>query len=95
MISLNIQLKLIIFSFIFGFLFSIILDYFNNKIKKQSIVIQIILSFLLIGFMAYMYFLGIQKIGYAIFHIYSVLSIIIGFFSYDFIIARIANKTKK
>ena len=95
MIDLSLQFKLIIFSFIFGFMFSIILDTFNKIIKKYPKYVEIILSFLLIVFMTVIYFVGIQKIGNAIFHIYSIISIVVGFILYDVIIKAIANTPKK
>ena len=95
MIDLIIQFRLIIFSLIFGFLFSFTLDIFNPMFKKVSKVLQIILSFFIIVFMTFIYFIGIKKIGNAIFHIYSIISIILGFITYDFIIKIIANNNKK
>ena len=95
MIALSLQFKLIIFSFIFGFMFSVMLELFNKKIKKYSIILEIILSFIFIIIMTYIYFIGIQKIGNAIFHIYSILSIIIGFVIYNIILKIIANNNKK
>lgn len=95
MIALSLQFKLIIFSFIFGFMFSVILEVFNKKIKKYSTIVEILLSFIFIIIMTYIYFIGIQKIGNAIFHIYSVLSIIIGFVIYNIILKIIANNNKK
>ena len=95
MIDLNIQFKLIFFSFIFGFIFSAGLESFNKLIKKYSIVIEILLSFIFIAFMTFIYFVGIQKIGEAIFHIYSILCIIIGFILYDILIKIIANNNKR
>lgn len=95
MIDLTIQFRLIIFSFIFGFLFSYILEVFNKAIKKCNKFVQIIFSFLLVLFMTIIYFIGIQKIGNAIFHIYSIISIIIGFITYDVVIKIIANTPKK
>ena len=79
MIDLTLQFKLIFFSFIFGFMFSASLEGINKKIKKYPTVIELLLSFLFIVFMTFVYFIGIQKIGNAIFHLYSILSIIIGF----------------
>ena len=76
-------------------MFSFVLDIFNPIIKKHSKIIEIILSFLLIGFMSFIYFIGIKKIGNAIFHIYSIISIIIGFITYDMILKIIANNNKK
>lgn len=95
MIDLTIQFKLIIFSFIFGFLFSLLLESFNKLIKKQSIFVEILSSFIFVSFMTYIYFIGIQKIGNAIFHIYSIISIIIGFILYDILIKIIANNNNK
>ena len=95
MIELTLQFKLIIFSFIFGFLFSASLEVFNKIIKKYSSIVEILLSFLFIVFMTFVYFIGIQKIGNAIFHIYSMFSIIFGFILYDIIIKIIANNNKK
>lgn len=95
MIDLNLQFKLIIFSFIFGFLFSASLEVFNKIIKKYSSIIEIILSFIFIFLMSFIYFIGIQNISNAIFHMYSILSIIVGFVFYDILIKIIANNNKK
>ena len=95
MIDLNIQIKLIIFSFIFGFFFSILLDIFNKKISKCKKIVKLILSFLLVITSTLIYFEGIKRIGNAIFHIYSIITIILGFFSYDILLRLIANTNKK
>lgn len=95
MIDLTLQIKLIFFSFIFGFMFSASLEGFNKIIKKYSTVIEILFSFMYVIFMTFLYFVGIDRIANAIFHIYSILSIIFGFFIYDIIIKIIANNNKK
>lgn len=92
MISLNIQIKLLVFSLMYGFLFSIALDVLYPLIRKTSKIYQIILSFIFILLMAVIYFVAIDKIGYVIFHLYSIFAIIIGFISYDIIIYIIAKK---
>ena len=95
MISLNIQIKLIIFSFVFGFFFSCIIDILyprKNKMKKSY---DIFFSFMIVLLMSFIYFFGIQIISNAILHIYSVLSIIFGFSIYNLIIKLIANNNKK
>ena len=91
MINLNIQIKLLVFSFIYGFFFSLLIEIFNNKIKKCKTFVKGILSFFVVFLSTVIYFEGIEKIGYGIFHIYSILTIILGFGSYDVI----ANKLKK
>ena len=95
MISLNIQIKLLIFSFIYGFLFSIMLDIFYEKVKSLKMIYSILLSFILVLIMTLVYFVGISHIGYLLFHFYSILAIIFGFLSYDVIIKMIANRYKK
>lgn len=95
MIDLNIQIKLIIFSFIFGFFFSILIEIFNKKTENCKKSVKLILSFLVVFLSTLIYFEGINRIGNAIFHIYSVITIVIGFISYDFLLRLIANKTKK
>ena len=91
MIDLNIQFKLIIFSFIFGFLFSSFLDWFNKVTKNLKSYLKIITSLIVIIVLTFVYFIGIEKIGYAIFHIYEILSITVGFVIYDLIIKLIAK----
>lgn len=95
MIILSIQVKLIIFSLIYGFMFSYLLDIMYQYIYKIKKIYQIIISLIFVIIMSIIYFIGINKIGYLIFHFYSILCIILGFISYDFIIKRVANKYKK
>ena len=91
MITLNIQIKLLVFSFIFGFFFSLLIEIFNKKTKRCKKIVKGILSFFIVFFSTIIYFEGIEKIAYGIFHIYSILTIILGFILYDVI----ANKLKK
>lgn len=81
MISLNVQLKLIIFSFIFGFFFSAVLKFLNGKKSKYKNIINFIFLFV----MTIVYFIGIQKISNGILHIYSVLCIVVGYILYELI----------
>ena len=91
MIDLDIQFKLVIFSFIFGFLYSSFLDWFNKKIMSLKSYIKLIIYLIVNILLTIIYFIGIQKIGYAIFHIYEIISIILGFISYDISIKLIAK----
>lgn len=95
MISLNIQIKLLVFSLIYGFLFSIILDVIYPLIKDKNRYLKVIYTFFLILFMAIIYFIAIDKIGCIIFHLYSIIAIVVGFVSYDTIISMIAKRTKR
>ena len=95
MIDLDIQIKLIVFSFIFGFFFSLLLEIFNEKVKKCKSILKFFLSLVVVIFSTLVYFEGIKKIGNAILHIYSILTIILGFICYDLLIRLIANNSKK
>ena len=95
MIELSLQIKLIFFSFIFGFFFSVFLENFNKKVKMLSNFVKILLSFFVVFIMTFIYFIGIQKIGNAIFHPYLLFSIVLGFVLYDLIVKVIENKNKK
>ena len=95
MILLSTQLKLIIFSFIFGFLFAISVEIFNDKTINVNKLFKVILSMIFVSFFVTFYFIGIKKICYAIFHIYSLIFIIIGFIFYDLIVAIIAKPKKR
>lgn len=94
MIDLEIQKNLLIFSLIYGFLFSVILDFSYKLIHHSNQLFKILFSLLIIGLMTLVYFIGIKKIGEAFFHLYSIIAIIIGFFSYD-ILNNIIEKNKK
>ena len=91
MIDLNIQFKLIIFSFSFGFLFSPFLDWFNKKTINIKSSLKIVLSFVILILATFIYFIGLQKIGYGLFHTYEILSIITGFIAYDVVNKFIAK----
>lgn len=54
-----------------------------------------LLSFIFVLSMTIIYFIGIQKISNAIFHLYSILSIILGFIICNVVIKLIANNNKK
>ena len=88
MIYLNIQLKLIIFSFIFGFYLAVLFKKYNAYILNKKIPYKIFITILMMSAMDIIYFLGIYIISNAVFHIYSLLSIILGFISYNTIIKK-------
>lgn len=95
MINLNIQIKLIFFSFSFGFFFSAFFELYNYIISNKKELFKIISSIFFVGISSVIYFVGIQKISNAIFHIYSIISVVLGYIVYDIIIKIIANNNKK
>ena len=95
MIDLTIQIKLIVFSLSFGFLFSMILDILYQWLHTKKRNIYMLFSFFNIIFMSVVYFVGINTISYGVFHMYSIFCVVIGFILYDFIMKNLANKYKK
>ncbi len=76
--SLKVQIIYILYSFVFGFVFSFFLDWnypYINKLKRWLKMVAIF--FLTLNF-ALLYFLGIYKINYGIFHPYSLFLIFAG-----------------
>lgn len=79
MIELNIQIDLIFFSIIYGIIFSLFLDLNYKLLHHKNIFIKYISTIIFTAIGIITYFYGIQKICYGIFHIYSLILIIIGF----------------
>lgn len=82
MIDLNIQIKLILFSFIFGMLFKLFELKLDKYIHQQKQVFNVINSFTLIIFFALLYFYNIEYIAEGILHPYSVILVILGYYLY-------------
>lgn len=86
MILLNIQLKLIIFSFIYGFYFAILVKKYNKYIQNKKILYKVFLTFIMMLILDILYFIGIYIISNAILHIYSLISVILGIIFYNLIV---------
>lgn len=89
MIDLSIQLKLIIFSFIFGFFLSMTLEKYNKKMVNKSSIWKLLMGLILILILSIIYFIGIYNISNAIFHIYLIINITLGMIVYKLIIKKI------
>ena len=90
MINLSIQLKLIIFSFIFGFFLSMLLEKYNKKTINKSFIYRLLTSIILVTILDIIYFIGIYIISNAIFHIYLIINVILGMIAYKLIIKKIS-----
>ena len=71
------QIKLIIFSFIFGIFFNLFLNFNCKFIYSYNKFIKILSSFLFVIINVLLYFICLIKINNGIFHIYSLLIIFI------------------
>ncbi len=95
MMNLKTQVALIVFSFFYGFFFSIFLNINYKFIYSSNQFIKFLSSFLVIIISVLVYFVSIKKINNAILHPYSIIMVIVGFFV-DICMNRIiAKKLKK
>lgn len=92
--SLEIQLKLILFSFVFGAFLSLIIDVNHKYLYSKNLCFQIIFTLFFIIVNTFMYFICLKRINEGIIHIYSVFCIIFGFFI-EHIIRKKVVKQKK
>ena len=70
--SLLIQIKLILFSFVFGIFFNIFLNINCKFIYSYNKLLKIISSLLFVLINVLLYFIILNKINNGIFHIYSI-----------------------
>lgn len=82
MINLDIQFDLIIFSFVFGMLFRFFLLKLDKYIHHKNVFFSIINSFSYILLSSLIYFYNIHKIASGILHPYSILLIVVGYYSF-------------
>lgn len=91
MIDLDIQIISLLFSFLFGFTFSMLLISCKKILYNRFLFISLFgsLAIIFASFGFYFYFL--QLIDNSFFHLYHLIMIIIGFFSF----IKIVNLQKK
>ena len=93
--KLDIQIKLIIFSLLYGIFFSLFLDLNYKFLHNKNKFIKYFSNILYTAICVFIYFKGIQKISFGIFHLYSFLLIGTGFILENIIYKVIEKKLKK
>lgn len=93
--NLDIQIRLIIFSCIYGIVFALLLDLNYKLLHHKNKIIKYLSSFIYIAICVFVYFKGIQKISYGIFHLYSLFLIGLGFILENIIFKTIEKKLRK
>lgn len=73
-----VQIKTIVFSFVFGFLFSLLLR-FNYKYIVGRKLLSLVFTLLFVFVFTLLFFIGLQYINNGVFHYYEVVCIAIGF----------------
>lgn len=86
MMPLITQIKLAIFSFLFGIFFGLMLDINSKYINSKRKVYKIIFTIFFMLFHVLLYFWVLQKINSGILHYYSFICILIGILVQNFIV---------
>ena len=92
--NLDTQIKLILFSFVFGAFFALMIDINHKFLYSEKRLLKLIFSFLFILVTVFIYFLILQKINEGIIHIYSLICIILGFFIENIIKKKVVKIRK-
>lgn len=93
--SLDLQFKTIIFSFLFGIYLSIILGLNYKLIYHDKKLISFFSTFLIIIGSVILYFFLLQKINYGMLHLYGILFIIVGYLIEHFLHNKIRSLIAK
>ena len=91
MIPLDIQLKSILYSFLYGIFFNFLLKLNYKFIYYSKGIIKILINIFFIIDNAFLYFIILRYINNGIFHFYFLLSIVLGFI----IVNKVTSKITK
>ena len=89
------QIKTLFVSFLFGFFFSFFIGFFYRFLYNKRIWLQIITSLFLTLSAIICYFLLLKRINNAVFHVYEIFCLIIGYALETLISGKIAKKNKR
>ena len=93
--NIFVQIKTIIFSFIYGMFFCFFLGLNYKYIIGDRFFLKVILTFMFVVVNVLLYFIILKKINFGIFHIYEIIAIITGFLFYNLICFYVESKRKK
>ena len=94
MISLDVQIKSIVFSFIYGVFFSFLLNLNYKFIYYSKGILKALINLFFIIDNVFLYFIILRFINNGIVHFYFLLSMFIGFLSVNKISSKIRLKIK-
>lgn len=93
--NIVLQIKSLGFSFLFGLGFATTISFFYRLLYHKRVIIQIFTSLFLVLIGVFVYFLGLKQINNAIFHIYEIFGIIVGYSLETIISGKIAKRKKR
>ena len=79
MMKLELQIITILFSIVFGIIFSGVIDLIKNKVFKIKTFIQMIVFLIVTILMSLIYFYGLLKLNNGIIHPYFIIAFVLGF----------------
>ena len=88
------QIKTIIFSIIYGIIFSCLIDV-NHRYLTKNKIINILITFIFIMLSVLIYFILLRKINNGIFNNYEIICIILGFVIENLIHSKVEKIRKK
>ena len=93
--NINIQIYSLLFSFLYGIIFYILLEINYNFLFEGKIIYRIIISFLFVIVLSLVYFLILLKINNGIIHIYFLIVMFTGYMLSFVIYKKLIVKRKK
>jgi len=93
--TLDIQIRSFIFSFVFGCIFYFLLYILNRFTCDKKIWVRIIFSMIFIFIVSLLYFIGLLYINNGYVHIYFLISILVGYIFVNLIFNRWFTHKKK
>ena len=91
MIPLDIQIKSIVFSFLYGMFFSFLLNLNYKFIYYSKGILKILINIFFVVDNVLLYFIILRYINNGIVHFYFLLSLVIGYFSVNKVSSRLRN----
>ena len=91
MIPLDIQIKSIVFSFLYGVFFSFLLNLNYKFIYYSKGITKVLINIFFVVDNVLLYFIILRYINNGIVHFYFLLSLVIGYFSVNKVSSRVRN----
>lgn len=89
MMSIDIQIKSLLFSFFFGVFFSFVLRLNYKYMYSNSLILKIIMNFVFVLDSVLLYFIALKKLNEGIVHSYFLIMILLGFVTMEVVFKRL------
>lgn len=93
--ELKTQIYLLIFSFFYGIIFSLLMSLNHRFLYNEKKYLKILSTFIFILIAVLAYFIVLFKINYGILHVYSLIIVVLGFILENIVEIKLVAKYKK